>query len=135
MVKRLEAMLRDPATPQVPALDAMRHVLQLQAERAPCTAGMQPFMLYLRARVGNSPAPDHGPASICTVQTCHWHGGDLGRLSMLGSYHSWITARSREACGLPEPTAAACMNLLSALAQAMSMYTEMGCSQVVWCVV
>ena len=65
MVKRLEAMLRDPATPQVPALDAMRHLLQLQAERAACTAGMEPVMLYIRARVGQSPTPVHGPACIC----------------------------------------------------------------------
>ena len=76
MVKRLEAMLRDPATLQVPALDAMRHVLQLQAERAACTAGMEPVMLYIRARVGHSLAPFHGPAYKCTVHA--WQSGIVG---------------------------------------------------------
>lgn len=48
---KLEEKLADPETPQLVAIDAMRHILQLQAEKATCALGMEPVNLYVQARV------------------------------------------------------------------------------------
>lgn len=56
MVKLLEASLKDPETPQLVALNAMRNMLQLQAEKAAATQGMEPVNLYVKTRVGAPPS-------------------------------------------------------------------------------
>ena len=51
MVEQLRAVLGDTATPQLEALDAMRYVLQLQADRVTSALDIEPFSMYTLARV------------------------------------------------------------------------------------
>lgn len=51
MVQLLSVKLKDATTPQLAAIEAIRQVLLLQAENAACTHDMQPFNLYITARV------------------------------------------------------------------------------------
>lgn len=50
-MEQLRLVLSDKSTPQLEALDAMRYVLQLQADRVSSALDMDPIQLYTRARV------------------------------------------------------------------------------------
>ena len=51
MVAHLREMLGNTHTPQLEALDAMRYVLQLQADGVTSALDIEPFLMYTTARV------------------------------------------------------------------------------------
>ena len=51
MVAHLREVLGDTHTPQLEALDAMRYVLQLQADGVTSALDIEPFLMYTTARV------------------------------------------------------------------------------------
>lgn len=51
MVAHLREVLGNTHTPQLEALDAMRYVLQLQADGVTSALDIEPFLMYISARV------------------------------------------------------------------------------------
>lgn len=67
MVEQLRATLSDTHTPQLEALDAMRYVLQLQADQVASALDIEPFALYTHARVSHHlqlPYNNHGDIQV-----------------------------------------------------------------------